>query len=191
MAAPNPFQNLIISFVPGERIFTEGEVGTTMFIVQSGRVRLFRESGGKVATIAEMEKGDFFGEMSLLEASARNMSAEAIDGVELIEINSTTFDRMIRSNIEIAVRMLRKLSGRLQRAESLLAAQRAEREAASHDAAQVPALAAGARATGDPASPKPPRPVPAASPGPLPRAALFCCEGETGLRREPPRGGRT
>src|SRR5881396_2359692 len=100
MAAPNPFQNLITSFGAGERIFTEGEVGTTMFIVQSGRVRLFRDSAGKPAPIADMEKGDFFGEMSLLEATPRNMSAESIDATELIEINSTTFDRMIRSNIE-------------------------------------------------------------------------------------------
>lgn len=124
MAAPTPFQNLIINVSPGERIFTEGEVGTTMFIVQSGRIRLFHEDAGKPALVAEMEKGDFFGEMSLLEATPRSMSAEAIDGAELIEINSTTFDRMIRSNIEIAVRMLRKLSGRLQKTEGQLASLR-------------------------------------------------------------------
>src|SRR5262245_22000479 len=141
MVTPNAFQNLIISFASGERVFTEGEVGTTMFIVQSGRVRLFREAGGKAVAIAEMEKGDFFGEMSLLEATPRNMSAEAIDSVELIEINSTTFDRMIRSNIEIAVRMLRKLSGRLQKAESLLGAQRAAQSAdhAAAASASIPA----------------------------------------------------
>ena len=143
MVTHNAFQNLIISFAPGERVFTEGEVGTTMFIVQSGRVRLFREGGGKTVAIAEMEKGDFFGEMSLLEATPRNMSAEAVDSVELIEINSTTFDRMIRSNIEIAVRMLRKLSGRLQKAESLLGAQRA---AQAGDVAHVQAAAASAPA---------------------------------------------
>src|SRR5213593_680919 len=121
MAAPNPFQNLIIGFGPGERIFTEGEVGATMFIVQSGRVRLFQDANGKPIEVAEMEKGDFFGEMSLLEGTARSVSAEAIEHLELIEINSTTFDRMIRGNIEIAVRLLRKLSGRLQKAETLIA----------------------------------------------------------------------
>ena len=69
MVTANPFQNLIISFAPGERIFTEGEVGTTMFIVQSGRVRLFREGGGKAVAIAEMEKGDFFGYSAACEGS--------------------------------------------------------------------------------------------------------------------------
>lgn len=93
-----------------------------MFIIQSGRVRLLHATDGKTIAIAEMEKGDFFGEMSLLEGTARNVSAEAIDSLEIIEINSTTFDRMIRGNIEIAVRMLRKLSGRLQKAEGQIAA---------------------------------------------------------------------
>jgi|GEM_PF-154734 len=167
MVTHNAFQNLIISFSPGERVFTEGEVGTTMFIVQSGRVRLFREGGGKAVAIAEMEKGDFFGEMSLLEATPRNMSAEAIDGVELIEINSTTFDRMIRSNIEIAVRMLRKLSGRLQKAESLLGAQRAAQS--DHPVTAAPGASAPVAAAPVAAAPKPSRPsaptvVPAAAP---------------------------
>ena len=66
--------------------------------------------------LAVMEKGDFFGEIAVLEGLPRSTSAEAIEDVDLIEINSTTFDKMIRANIEIAVRMLRKLSNRLQEA---------------------------------------------------------------------------
>ncbi len=55
--------------------------------------------------------------MSVLEGLPRTHSAEAAEDCELIEINSTTFDKMIRANIEIAVRMLRKLSIRLREAE--------------------------------------------------------------------------
>jgi CRP-like cAMP-binding protein len=68
-----------------------------------------------------MDKGDFFGEMSILEGLPRTLSAEAVDDCELIEINSMTFDRMIRGNIEIAIRMLRKLSIRLREAERRIA----------------------------------------------------------------------
>jgi len=64
-----------------------------------------------------MEKGDFFGEMSILEGLPRTLSAEAVEDSELIEINSMTFDKMIKGNIEIAIRMLRKLSIRLREAE--------------------------------------------------------------------------
>jgi pSer/pThr/pTyr-binding forkhead associated (FHA) protein len=87
-----------------------------MYVVQSGAVRIFRDLGGVRQELAIMERGDFFGEVAVLEGLPRSASAEALDDVELIEINSTTFDKMIRGNIEIAVRMLRKLSNRLQEA---------------------------------------------------------------------------
>src|SRR6266478_1808149 len=77
---------------------------------------IYREMTGIKQELAIMEKGDFFGEIAVLEGLPRSASAEALDEVELIEINSTTFDKMIRANIEIAVRMLRKLSNRLQEA---------------------------------------------------------------------------
>jgi hypothetical protein len=100
----------------GEIIYNEGDLGTEMYVVQSGAVRIFRAAGGIKQELSVMEKGDFFGELAVLEGLPRTASAEALDEVELIEINSTTFDKMIRGNIEIAVRMLRKLSNRLQEA---------------------------------------------------------------------------
>ncbi len=113
----HPFQNFMVRYGAGERIFTEGDLATTMFIVQSGKVRLFRMIGGQKRVHGTMEKGDFFGEMSILEGLPRTVSAEAVDDAELIEINSMTFDKMIKGNIEIAIRMLRKLSIRLRDAE--------------------------------------------------------------------------
>jgi CRP-like cAMP-binding protein len=111
------FQNFALRYAAGDRIFSDGDLGATMFVVQSGRVRLFRIVEGQTRTHAIMEKGDFFGEASVLEGVPRTTSAEAMEETELIEINTLTFDRMIRGNIEIAVRMLRKLSLRLRDAE--------------------------------------------------------------------------
>jgi CRP-like cAMP-binding protein len=116
-AAKGPFHNFTVRFRAGERVFSEGDRGTTMFIVQAGAVRLFRDVEGKVRELGVMEKGDFFGEMSILEGMPRTCHAEATEPVELIEITSTIFDKMIKGNIEIAIRMLRKLSIRLREAE--------------------------------------------------------------------------
>jgi len=118
--APNPFQNYLIRFAAGDRIFNEGDVGATMYIVQSGKIRLSRKVVDGQRIVADLEKGDFFGEMSILEGLPRDASAEASGPVELIEINSMTFDRMIKGNIEIAIRLLRKLSIRLREAERKL-----------------------------------------------------------------------
>jgi len=112
----HPLKDFIVRYKAGERVYQEGDPGAEMFIVQSGSVRILRNLGGREQELAVMEKGDFFGEMSVLEGSPRTASAEAAEDSELIEINSTVFDRMIRGNIEIAVRMLRKLSSRLQEA---------------------------------------------------------------------------
>jgi hypothetical protein len=118
--APDPFKNLTVRRKEGEILFQEGDLGSEMYVVQSGAVRLFRVRDGAKQELAVMEKGDFFGELAVLEGLARTSSAEAIGDIELIEINSATFDRMIRANIEIAVRMLRKLSNRLQEANGRL-----------------------------------------------------------------------
>jgi CRP-like cAMP-binding protein len=118
--AKNPFQNFVVRFHSGERVFEEGDTGATMFIVQSGAVRLYREIEEQRRDLGVMEKGDFFGEMSILEGLPRTHCAEAMEDAELIEINSATFDKMIKGNIEIAIRMLRKLSIRLRDAERRL-----------------------------------------------------------------------
>jgi len=118
--ATDPFKDLTTQRKTGETIFVEGDLGSEMYIVQSGAVRIYREVGGVKQELAVMERGDFFGELAVLEGLPRTTSAEAIEEVQLIEINSTTFDKMIRGNIEIAVRMLRKLSNRLQEANRKL-----------------------------------------------------------------------
>jgi len=116
--AADPFKEFTVKRKKGETIYVEGDLGTEMYVVQSGAVRIFRAVGGVKQELAIMEKGDFFGEIAVLEGLPRTASAEALDACELIEINSATFDKMIRGNIEIAVRMLRKLSNRLQEANS-------------------------------------------------------------------------
>ena len=118
--AKNPFQNFVVRFQSGDKVFDEGDTGATMFIVQAGAVRLFKDVEEQRRDLGVMEKGDFFGEMSILEGLPRTHSAEAMDDAELIEINSATFDKMIKGNIEIAIRMLRKLSIRLRDAERRL-----------------------------------------------------------------------
>ena len=119
--AKNPLQSFVVEYSSGQPAFHEGDVGATMYIVQSGRVRLYQDHEGNRTILGEMEKGDFFGEMSILEGLPRATSAEASENSELIEINSSTFDKMIRANIEIAIRMLRKLSIRLREAERRVA----------------------------------------------------------------------
>jgi len=144
-----------------EEIYAEGDPGSTMFVVQSGEVQLYSVVDGEECNLGTMEKGDFFGEMSILEGVPRTTSARAASDTELLEINGATFDKMIKGNIEIAVRLLRKLSLRLRDAErknaellasggavARLAAPEAKPAAAVHESLSTRAAAASPRLEG-------------------------------------------
>ncbi len=109
-----------VEFEAGETIFKEGDLGTEMYIVHEGKVGILKELPGEQRLLAVLEKGDFFGEMAILEDLPRTASARAETAATVLLINGSTFDQMLRSNPEIAVRMMRKLSGRLRETDRIL-----------------------------------------------------------------------
>lgn len=111
----NPFAKFLTHFAKGHVLFREGDEGEEMYIIQTGRVAIKKmlKDGGE-ATLAVLEKGDFFGEMAILERRPRSATAEVLEEGDLIVINGETFGDMIKTNPEIAVRMLRKQSIRLR-----------------------------------------------------------------------------
>lgn len=115
MAEKNPFARFLSHFPAGEVLFREGDAGEDMYIIQSGRVAIKKRTGAnKDVTLAVLEKGDFFGEMAVLERMPRSATAEMDEAGDLIVISGDTFGDMIKSNPEIAFRMLRKYSIRLR-----------------------------------------------------------------------------
>ncbi len=116
----DPVKDSTLSFSQGERIFSQGDLGTEMFIIQEGEVEIIKHIGAESHTLSRLEKGDFFGEMSLLEALPRTADALARTDVKVVAINGSRFDEMLRKNPEVAVRIIRKYSKRLREANSLL-----------------------------------------------------------------------
>ena len=104
----------------GKFIFHEGDLGTEMFIIHEGQVEILQEHVSGPRQIAVLERGDFFGEMSILEELPRNAAARAVTDVKIIMIDGATFDSMLRANPEIGIRIMRKLSRRVREADSLV-----------------------------------------------------------------------
>jgi Cyclic nucleotide-binding domain/FHA domain len=75
----------------GEFVFREGELGTEMYIINEGKVEILNQVGDEEQVLATLEKGDFFGEMSVLEDLPRAASARAATDVRLLQINGSTF----------------------------------------------------------------------------------------------------
>ena len=104
----------------GEILFRDGDAGDTMYVLRSGRVRVFKEANGRQKTLAFIEAGDFFGEMALLNNKRRTASAECVEETRLLVIDGKMFEAMLRGNAEIAVRMIQRLAKRLDQANGLV-----------------------------------------------------------------------
>lgn len=116
----DPVRDSQLSYDAGEIIFGQGDLGTEMFIIQEGEVEIIKHIGGHSHVLSRLERGDFFGEMAVLEALPRTADARAVTDVRLVAINGSRFDEMLRRNPEVAVRIIRKYSKRLREANTLL-----------------------------------------------------------------------
>jgi len=101
----------------GTILFRENDPGQEMYIIQTGKVRISKKVREIEKTLAIMGKGDFFGEMSILNNKPRSATAEIIEDARLLLIDPQTFETMIRNNAEIALRIIKNLSARLQEAD--------------------------------------------------------------------------
>jgi hypothetical protein len=119
-SSAGPSRKGVLDFRAGELVFREGDLGTEMFIINEGKVEILNVVGDEEQVLAVLEKGDFFGEMSVLEDLPRAASARAATDCRLLQINGSTFDQLLQGNPEIAVRMMRKLSRRLRETDELL-----------------------------------------------------------------------
>lgn len=105
---------LTLDFEAGAWVFREGDLGAEMFIIAEGQVSILAEEDPEEPPLAVLGPGDFFGEMAVLEGEVRSASARAITPCELLVIDGSTFEQMIRTDPEIAIRMMRKLAHRLR-----------------------------------------------------------------------------
>ena len=113
-AEKDSFARFLKHFTKGTVLFNEGDEGEEMYIIRSGRVAIKKRVAHGEIVVAVLEKGDFFGEMAVLERIPRTAGAEMVEDGDLIVIGSEIFGDMVKGNPEIAVRMLRKYSLRLR-----------------------------------------------------------------------------
>jgi CRP/FNR family transcriptional regulator, cyclic AMP receptor protein len=90
-----------------------------MFVVRKGKVRISRKLRGGVKTTALLGPGEFFGETAITDDRPRAARAEAVDDVQLLELDAQLVQQMVADEAEIALRILHKLSKRLAEADSL------------------------------------------------------------------------
>jgi len=111
------FQRFGKEFRRGEVLFREGEPGNEMYVIQAGKVNITKTVRETEKILATLGAGESFGEMSILNNKPRSAGATVAEDAKLLVIDPKTFEAMIRGNVEIAVRLIKKLSDRLQEAD--------------------------------------------------------------------------
>lgn len=101
---------------PGHVLVQQGSKGGDLFVVKSGVLEARDESGGKSTLVGYVFPGECVGEMSLLTGSPRSVSVRVPEYAELIRIPGALFQRLLRSDVEVAVAVARGLALRLERA---------------------------------------------------------------------------
>lgn len=101
-------------------IFKEGETGNYMFIIQKGRVKLTQRVKGEEKILMVLGKGDFFGEMAILDNSPRIATATSVEDTVMLALNRDGFINMVKQNANIAINIMDKLTKRLRRADMII-----------------------------------------------------------------------
>ena len=99
----------------GERVFSQGDQGDTLYLIESGRVRVFGGvPGGEEVVLDILGPGDVLGELALLDGETRSASVEALSNCTLLALDRDTFWEHLRAHPETAIQMLTVLSQRLR-----------------------------------------------------------------------------
>ena len=100
-------------------ILIEEEVGSTMFVLLEGRVKISRISEeGREVILSILSEGDFFGEMSILDGQARSANVVTLEDSTILVIHREDFLQMLHDFPQIAINLLKELAHRLRRSDS-------------------------------------------------------------------------
>jgi CRP-like cAMP-binding protein len=94
-------------------IFSEGEPGDKLYILQKGAVKIVKIVDKKEVLLAVLKPGDIFGEMALLEAKPRTACAVAYEDCEVLTVNRDNFERMAASQSQMITRLTMLLADRI------------------------------------------------------------------------------
>ena len=102
-------------------IFCEYEPGRELYIIQTGKVRISKIINDNEVMLAVLNEGDIFGEMAILDNKPRSASAVAFGEVSVLAINKANFEGMVKSQPQLATKLITLLSERIWTAYKQLA----------------------------------------------------------------------
>ena len=110
-------------YLKGQYLFQQGDAGENMYIILAGKVSVSISGAvGDNITVAELNAGNFVGEMSVLEGQPRSANVMVLEDAITLSIDKTNFIQFIASKPEWAFKIMQALSNRLRKVNEKLTA---------------------------------------------------------------------
>jgi uncharacterized membrane protein len=105
----------------GTILFRAGDEGDAMYLIESGRVRIaVSDQDQKQIVLAELARGDFFGEMAIIDGKQRSADATVIEPAKFAVLSRESFLSFIRNNPIVTLEMLSATFSRLRHTDKML-----------------------------------------------------------------------
>jgi CRP-like cAMP-binding protein/CheY-like chemotaxis protein/Skp family chaperone for outer membrane proteins len=147
-AQPIPVDEQVLEIMPldkGQYLFKQGDPALSAYILNSGSIAIFKEIDGRRVPVARVSKGEFFGEMAIIDGRPRRNSAMALEKSTLSLVSKTMIEEKMAASDPLVQTVVRMLSNSLQtvhdayapKGRSILDSAREMREQAQHVASYV------------------------------------------------------
>jgi len=106
----------LVSLKGGERLFSQGDPGDSMYVVMSGRLRVLQQTEKEgTRVLAEIPRGESVGEMALITGEVRSAGIDAIRDSILVRLSRASFEKLVRSHPDLLLNLSRLVVTRLNR----------------------------------------------------------------------------
>jgi len=108
----------VLHFAANNTLIDQGHVSDALYFMLKGTARVDRTTGDTVATVATLESGDLFGEVSFLQGETTTASVITVSDVEVLALDKPALDHLLQDSPAFAARFFQHLavvlSGRLR-----------------------------------------------------------------------------
>ena len=94
-----------VMFDKGNRVFKEGSIGDSLYLITSGSVRVLKRGRAADEEVTTLGPGEHFGEMAIIDEGLRSATIEAIERTRLIQIRREELEHLLATDLELAYKV--------------------------------------------------------------------------------------
>lgn len=110
-----------VQFKAGEVIFNANDKGDALYVVETGAVRIWVfDEDVQPVTLSELQPGEFFGELAVLDRGERSTNASALEDCTLHRLSSDDFHQFLLEHPDMAIDVICEIGSRMRQTNALV-----------------------------------------------------------------------